>query len=66
MSQEENFKKYIVLTLFSFCFLNRKENGVEKCWTLGIVKDMQMQITKIFQLTPVRMAMRKNSVNKKC
>ena len=59
--QEDNFNRYIVLTVFSF---QRKEKGVGKWCILGILKDMQTQITKNYQLTAVRMAISKNASKK--
>ena len=61
--QEDNCKRYIVLTVFSF---KRREKGVEKWCILGILKDMQTQITKTYQLTAVRMAISKNASKNKC
>ena len=57
--QEENFKRYILHVLFVF-FLTTKKKGVEKSSTLGIINDMQIQSTKTYQLTPVRMTIIKN------
>ena len=64
--QEDNFKRYIVLTLFSLSLFNRKEKGVEKRCILGVSKDTQTQITKTSRLTAVRKAISKNAASNKC
>ena len=52
--------------LCSQIFLLIKEKYVKKWWILGILKDMQTQITKTYQITAVRMAISKNGANNKC